>query len=57
MVKYHSELTVMRCSSGTIATCPVFPKKRRSFAWNCFVREQLLLDLAHLETKMFHVQY
>ena len=25
---YHSELTVLRCSSGTIAACPVFPKKQ-----------------------------
>ena len=25
-------------------------KNRRSFAWKCSVREQLLLDLAHLET-------
>ena len=25
-------------------------KNRRSFAWKCFVREQVLLDLAHLET-------
>ena len=25
-------------------------KNRRSFAWKCFVRKQLLLDLAHLET-------
>ena len=28
MVVYHSELTVLRCSSGTIATCPVVPKKQ-----------------------------
>ena len=27
-----------------------FRKNWRSFAWKCFVREQLLLDLAHLET-------
>ena len=27
-----------------------FRKNRRSFAWKCFVREQLLLDLAYLET-------
>ena len=27
-----------------------FRKNRRSLAWKCFVREQLLLDLAHLET-------
>ena len=27
-----------------------FRKNRRSFAFNCFVREQLLLALAHLET-------
>ena len=27
IVVYHSELTVLRCSSGTITTCPVFPKK------------------------------
>ena len=25
MVVYHSELTVLRCSSGKIATCSVFP--------------------------------
>ena len=25
-------------------------KIRRSFAWNCFVLEKLLLDLTHLET-------
>ena len=41
MVVYHSELTVVRCSSGT---------NKRSFAWKCFVRDQLWLDLAHLET-------
>ena len=28
MVVYHSQLTVLRCSSGTIATCLVFPKKQ-----------------------------
>ena len=28
MVVYHSELTILRCSGGTIATCPVFPKKQ-----------------------------
>ena len=28
VVVYHSELTVLRCSSGTIATCPVLPKKQ-----------------------------
>ena len=28
MVVQHSELTVLRCSSGTIAICPVFPKKQ-----------------------------
>ena len=28
MVVYHSELTVLRCFSGTIATCSVFPKKQ-----------------------------
>ena len=27
MIVYHLELTILRCSSGTIATCPVFPKK------------------------------
>ena len=43
-------MTVLRYSSGTIATSPVFQKNRRSFAWKCFVRGQLLLDLAHLET-------
>ena len=46
MVMYHSKLTVLRCASGTIATCPVFQKKQVK----CFMREQLLLDLAHLET-------
>lgn len=35
------------CSSGTIATCPVFPKKQSII---CFLREQLLLDISHLET-------
>ena len=52
MVVYHSELAFQRCSSGTIATCSIFPKNGRSFAWKCFVREQLLLDLAHLETSI-----
>ena len=50
MAVYHSELTVLRCYSGTIATYPVFPKNRQSFSWKCFVCEQLLLDLTHLET-------
>ena len=27
-----------------------FRKNRRPFAWKCFVREQLLFDLAHLKT-------
>ena len=49
MVVYHSELTALGCSSGTIASCEVFPKNRPSFAWKCIVRVQLLLDLAHLE--------
>ena len=25
---YVPDLTVLRCSSGTMATCPVFPKKQ-----------------------------
>ena len=50
MIMYHLELTVLCCSSGTIATCPVFLKKKLSFAWKCFVRKQLLLDFDHLET-------
>ena len=50
IVVYHAELIVLRCSSGTFATCPVFPKNRRLYAWKCFVREQPLLDLTHLET-------
>ena len=50
MAVYHSEFNVLRCSSGTIATFPVFPKNRQSFAWKCFVCEKLLLDLTHLET-------
>ena len=61
MVVYHSELTVLRCSSGTIVICPVFQKKkkknRRSFPWKCFVREQLLLNLAHLETPIQPTAY
>ena len=28
VVSHHSELTVLLCSSGTTATCPVFPKKQ-----------------------------
>ena len=28
IVVYHSELAVPGCSSGTIATCPVVPKKQ-----------------------------
>ena len=51
MVVYHTELTVLHCSSGTIATCPVFSKKQ-AFAWKCFVREQLLLDFAQPETPL-----
>ena len=27
MVVHHSELAVLRCFSGTIATCPIFAKK------------------------------
>ena len=34
MVVHHSELIVLRCSSGTIATYPVFPKKKKR-AINC----------------------
>ena len=40
--------TVLRYSSGTIATSPVFPKKQAINCLKCFVREQLLL--AHFET-------
>ena len=28
IVVYHSEFTVVRCSSGTIATCPVFSQEQ-----------------------------
>ena len=52
LVVYHSELTVLCSSSATIATYSVFPKNRRSFAWQCLVGEQLLLDLAHIETPL-----
>ena len=39
MVAFHSELTVRRCSSGTIATCPVFPKKK-AIIWLEVLRAQ-----------------
>ena len=51
LVVYHSELTVLCCSSVIrLRHVQFFRKNRRSFAWKCFVREQLLLDLTHLET-------
>ena len=34
-----------------------FEKNMRSFAWKCFVREQLLLDLTHLETPILSGSY
>ena len=37
-----------RCSSGTVATGPVLPKKQRPFASKCFFHEQRSLDLARL---------
>ena len=48
IVVYHSELTVQRCSSGTVATRPVLPKKQHllrsdfytnNFRWIWFVFE------------------
>ena len=33
MVVYHIELPVLRCSSGTIATFPVFSKKQAIICW------------------------
>ena len=64
MVVYHSELTVLRCSSGTIATCPVVPKKqaiiclevlraRANFvgfgsSWNTHTVDCSLLSIHHL---------
>ena len=44
------ELAVLHCSSGTIATCPVFPIKQAIIGLE--EREQLLLDLSHLETHL-----
>ena len=46
IVVYHSELTVMRCSSPV----QCFWKNRRLIAWKSFVHGQLLLSLVHLET-------
>ena len=48
----HSEFTVLRCSNCMVATRPVLSKNRQPYAWKCFVREQLLLDLNYLETPM-----
>ena len=50
IIVYHSELTVLSYSSGTIATCPVFPIKQAIIGLE--EREQLLLDLSHLETHL-----
>ena len=50
MVAYHTELSVLRCYSDMVATCPVFPKSREPFGWKCFVREQFLLASLHLKT-------
>ena len=49
MVVYYSELTVLCCSSGTIATCSVFPKKQ---AFICLevLRVRATFVVAHLET-------
>ena len=47
MVLYHSELIVLVVRLRHVQ---YFRKNRRPFAWKCFGREQLLLDLAYLET-------
>ena len=38
------------CVVVRLRNVPFFRKNRQSFAWKYFVREQLLLDLAHLQT-------
>lgn len=45
-MEFHTELTILRCSSDTIATCPVFSKRTGDH----LLGKVLLLDLAHLET-------
>ena len=46
IVVYHSELTVLWCSSRTVATWPVVWRNRRPSASKCFFHEQHSLDLA-----------
>jgi len=49
MVVYHSELTVRRSCKGTVVDDHLYRRNKPPFASKCFVREQLLLDLARLE--------
>lgn len=46
MLVHHAESIVRHCTNGTVR---FFRRNKRSFASKCFVREQFLLDLAHLE--------
>ena len=48
MVVYHSELTVQRCSSITIATCPVFPKKRAIICLEVFRARSTFVEFGSL---------
>ena len=51
MVVYHSELAVLRCSSGTIVTCSVFPKTQAIICLEVLcARATFVVYLAHLET-------
>ena len=45
---HHSELTVLRCSSGTVATWPVLPKKQAIICVEAIFPQKLSLDLARL---------
>ena len=45
IVMYHSKLTVLRCSSGTVATWPVLLKKQVCICFVVVFPQQLSLDL------------
>ena len=51
MVVYHSEFPVLRCSSGMVASCPVFPKNQETICFEVlcarttFVSVELLAEL------------
>ena len=55
IIVYHSELTFLRCTNGTIETAPVFPKKQSTIWFEVIRAQTTFVGIARLRSTIHHL--